>query len=83
MKTLTGNYVKQGKCYLISKTLKTMCYAIFEPHLHRSCLFWVENLNSIKKTFYFAKEILKAHIFFKSLCSDVTPTQRIQDYKIV
>ena len=52
--------------YIDKKTLKSVYHAIFEPHLCYSSLVWTQNLNSVKKTFCFIKEILTDYIFSKS-----------------
>ena len=52
--------------YLIDrKTLKSVYYAMFKPHLSYSSIFWAQNLNSIKRFFVLEKKSLRI-IYFRS-----------------
>ena len=52
--------------FVHKKTIKTIYYAIFESQFFYSCLVWAQNINSIKKTLYFTKEIFAARVLFES-----------------
>ena len=52
--------------YILDRKIpKSAHYAIFEPHWCYCSLAWAQSLNSIKRHF-FAKEILKEYMYFRS-----------------
>ena len=49
--------------FIGSKTLKSICHAIFEPHLFYSSLDWAQNSNSVITVFVLQKKSLQIIYF--------------------
>ena len=52
--------------FIDRKGLKSICHAIFGPHLHYFSLVWAQNSNSVKRLFVLQKKSLQI-VFAKSL----------------
>ena len=54
------------------KTLRSVYYAIFEPHLCYASLVWAQNTNSVKRLHLLQKKSLRL-MFFQSRTSHTGP----------
>ena len=49
--------------YFSLKLLRSICFAVFEFYLSYSCLFWEENLSTIKRNILWLKDAITIVIF--------------------